>query len=97
VREFDPGPDAEFGEDVAQVRVHRVRGDIKPLGDLTVGRALGNQLDNRELGGGQFRPVRRCPVLLPASPVRAAVSEQAADTCRVSFGACGGLQSECLV
>jgi hypothetical protein len=40
VREFDPGPDAELGEDVAQVRVHRVRGDVKPLRDLTVGCAL---------------------------------------------------------
>src|SRR5690242_3242893 len=39
-RQFDPGPDTELGEDVAQVGVHRVRGDVKLLGYLTVGRAL---------------------------------------------------------
>jgi hypothetical protein len=36
------GPDTEFGENVTQMRVHRVRGDVKPLGDLTVGRAADN-------------------------------------------------------
>ena len=37
--QLDPGPDAELGENVAQVRVHRVHGNVEPLGDLTVGNA----------------------------------------------------------
>ena len=64
---------------------------------LTVGRAADNQPDDRELRGGQLRPVRRGRVRAPACPLRAAVAEQAADTCRVSFGARGGLQPKCLV
>ena len=82
---------------MAQVRVHRVRGDVKLLGDLTVGRAADNQPDDRELRGGQLRPMRRGPVWAPACPLRAGVAEQAADTCRVSFGARGGLQPKGLV
>jgi hypothetical protein len=39
-RQFNPGPDTELGEDVAQVGIHRVGGDVKLLGYLTVGRAL---------------------------------------------------------
>jgi hypothetical protein len=42
VRQLDPGPDAELAENVAQVRVHRVRGEVKLLGDLAICRALDN-------------------------------------------------------
>ena len=42
VRQLDPGPDAELGEDMAQVRVNRVRGDVELLGDLAICRALDN-------------------------------------------------------
>jgi hypothetical protein len=41
--------------------------------------------------------VRRGRVWAPACPLRAAVAEQAADTCGVSFGTRGGLQPECFV
>ena len=71
-----------------------MRGDVKPLGDLTVGRAADNEPDDRELRGGKLRPVRRGRVRAPACPLRAAVTEQVADTRRVSFGARGGLQPE---
>ena len=74
-----------------------VRGDEKPLGDLTVGRALANEPDDRELGGGQLRPAFRGWVRAAACPLHAAVAEQAADTGRVSFGPRGGLQPERLV
>jgi hypothetical protein len=36
---------------VAQVRVHRMRGDVKARGDLTVGRPADDQPDDRELRG----------------------------------------------
>ena len=90
--QLDPGPDAELGEDVAQVRVHRVRGNVQPLGDLTVGRALGDQPDDRQLGGGQLRPARRGRVRAVGCALRAAVAEQAADPGGVPVGAGGGLQ-----
>jgi hypothetical protein len=97
VRQLDPGPDTELGENMAQVRVHRVCGDVKPLGDLTVGRALDNEPDDRELRGGQLRPARRSGIRPAACPLYAGVAEQAADTGRVSFGTRGGLQPERLV
>ena len=74
-----------------------MRGDVKPLGDLTVGRALADEPDDRELRGGQLRPAHRGGIRKPARPLLAAVAKQAADTCRVSFGTRGGLQPERLV
>jgi len=74
-----------------------VRGDVEALGDLTVGRALDDQPDDRELGCGQFRPLRRRRVRAPSGTLDAPAPEQPPDTGRVPFGAGGRLQPESLV
>jgi hypothetical protein len=47
--ERDAGVDAELLEGVAKVSADGVRGDAEPLGDLSVGQAAGDQLDDGEL------------------------------------------------
>src|SRR5580693_4547150 len=52
----DPGVDAELVEDVAQVAVHRVRGDEQRLGDLAVSLAFRGELGDGRFGAGQSLP-----------------------------------------
>jgi hypothetical protein len=57
----DPGVDAELLERVAEVAVHGVRGNVKPLGYFAVGKAVGDQADHRQFGIGQGRPALSGP------------------------------------
>jgi len=47
--EGDAGVDSELLERVAEVSADGVRGDVKPLSDLSVGQAAGDQPDDGEL------------------------------------------------
>src|SRR6478672_6061583 len=57
--QLDPRVDAEFREDVAEMAVHGMRRDKQSLGDLTVGKPLGNEPSDGELGRGQCSPTFR--------------------------------------
>jgi hypothetical protein len=43
------GADLELREDVAQMRVHRVRRHEEPVDDLAAGKAIDNELSNGQL------------------------------------------------
>ncbi len=57
VRELMP----KLGERIVDVVFHRVQGKVQLRGDRLVGHALGDQVDDRELGVGEAVPARFGP------------------------------------
>ena len=50
------------------MRFHRMRGNVQLLRDRAVGRALGDQIDDREFGIGEAVPARFCPRVRDDAP-----------------------------
>src|SRR6516165_698857 len=75
--QLDAGGHVELPEDLPQVVVHRVPGQVQPGGRLTVGHALGDDQRDAALGGGEAvpagarRPVSRGLVAGRVRPVQA--------------------------
>jgi hypothetical protein len=63
--------DAELGEGIVEMRFHRVRGNVQLLRDPAVGRALCDEVDDRELGIGEAVPARFCPRARDDAPFHA--------------------------
>ena len=68
-RQLAAGVDAQFGERIADVGFHRVQGKVQPGGDIAVGHALRNQVDDPELGIGEAVPARFRPRLADDAPL----------------------------
>jgi len=60
-RQLGAGVDAQLGERIADVGFHRMKGKVQLGGDVAVGHALCDQVDDLELGIGETVPARFRP------------------------------------
>ena len=65
LRQLAAGVDAQLGERIADVGFHRMQGKVQLGGDVAVGNALCDQVDDLELGVGQAVPACSAPALRP--------------------------------
>src|ERR1700758_1297069 len=63
LRQLGARIDAQLGERIADVGFHRMKGKVQPGGDIAVGRAPRDQVDDLELGVGEAVPARSRPRL----------------------------------
>ena len=71
LRQLGAGGNAQFGKCVVDVGLHRVGGKVQLRGDVAVGRALGDEIDDREFGVGEAVPARFCPRMGDDAPFHA--------------------------
>ena len=57
-RDFEPAAQCEFLEDVVDVALDRVDGDVQPCGDLLVAEPLAEEVDDLPLPGREPYPIQ---------------------------------------
>ena len=83
LRQLGAGVDAELGERIVDVVFHRMEGKVQLCGDRLVGGALGDQVDDRELGVGEAVPARFGPRLGDNAPLHTEPAQLAAHPARI--------------
>ena len=61
LRQLGAGVDAQLGERIVDVVLHRMERKVQLGGDVAVGHALRDEVDHRELGVGEAVPACFCP------------------------------------
>src|SRR5580704_185133 len=79
-RQVNTGIDSELLEDMANMRMHSVRGDEELVGDLPVGASACGKVGDHSLGFGQCLPPGLRPVDLDRSPSHAQTAKPAPNT-----------------
>ena len=62
-RQLFAGVDAQLVERIVDVGFHRMQGKVQLGGDVAVGHALCDEVDDFQLGVGEAVPARFCPRL----------------------------------
>ncbi len=78
LRQLGARRDAQFGESVVHVGFHGVGGEVELGGDVAVGRALGDEVDDLEFRVGEAVPTRFCPWVVDDAPFHAQPAQRAA-------------------
>ena len=81
--QLDAGADPELGERIAQMGSHGVRGKVQLCGDVAVGRARRDEVDDRELGVGEAVPARFCPRSADNATVHTQPAQRATHPARI--------------
>src|ERR1700722_9808907 len=82
-REVHTGIDSELLEDVAKMRVDRVRGDEELVGYLPVGAALRGKIGDHGLGFGQCLPPALWPFDFGGTPSHTETAKPAPNACSI--------------